>query len=170
MIKKLLLFLLIIPTLSSFHIIEKSVPAFNNYSPDNENLLVGNWALVKIESPDSIDIIPRSNEGVCISSEKTTAISYQRVALKDYLEKQLMPCITKFVFNKDNTFSFYRKERLTHSGKWFIRKNELVFEFKSGESTNTKLNKIVSINATELILESESHNKPVVFHFAKSEN
>lgn len=132
-------------------------------------LLEGNWVLVKIEAPDSIDIVPRSlaKEGFKISSDQTTTIPYERVVLKDYLSKQLIPGITKFIFNKDNTFIFFRKEAITFSGNWVIQKNELILEYKSAEALNTKLNRLVRLDSRELVLESESHNKIVLFYFIK---
>ena len=139
---------------------------------NNDSLLTGKWVLVNIEAPDSIDIVPRSiaMQGLKISSEETTKIPYERVVLQDYLQKQLHLGITKFIFNKDNTFSFQREEKLTYSGNWMIQNNELILEYKSAEILNTKFNKLLKLDTNELVLESESHNKTVVFHFRKSEN
>ena len=110
MLKILPLSILLIIFFASFHASEKNdCPLPYATSSNSEQLLLGNWVLVKIEAPDSIDIVPRATamEGLRISSEQTSTISYQRVALKDYLEKQLKIYVTKFIFNSNNTFDFF---------------------------------------------------------------
>lgn len=164
MIKKLPLCLLLLLTLPSFHWIEKpAIPA----SSDSENLLPGKWLLSKIVAKGNIDVIPRSEEGVPVSSDGTIKVKHRQIPLIDYLNKQLFIGVTKFIFKDDFSYEFFRKDKVTHSGKWLMEDKKLTFEFSSGESNIVKVNKIKKLNSTELVMESESHNKPVIFYFTR---
>ncbi len=166
MTKTLPLLSFIFVFLTSFIFIEgktKKIGEFSN--PIQPNLIVGNWVLCTISAKDSIDVIPASGLSVPISSNGTIKITTERVSLLDYISRQLKPGITKFLFSADNSFQFYRKESLAHSGKWTLNNETLVLEFSSGEKINTQSNKIISVDSTELVLESESHGKPITLHF-----
>lgn len=163
MLKNLLSIILLV-TLASFNYNGEKAPPCNP-SANSGSLVVGQWVLSAITSNDSVAVIPRSAEGVPVSSDMAINIRHEQIALADYLKKQLYPGATRFIFKEDQSYEFFRKDNLTHSGHWSVDGEKLKIEF--GPEKKIKTSKIIKLNSTELILESESHNKPVTFYFIR---
>lgn len=161
---KNLLFIILLVTLLSFNYEREKAPLYNP-SANSKSPVVGQWVLSAISANDSVEVIPRSAEGVPISSDMAINIKHEQIALADYLKKQLFPGTTRFIFKDDQSYAFFRKDNLTHSGYWSIDGDKLKIEF--GPEKKIKTSKIIKLSSTELIIESESHNKPVTFYFIR---
>jgi len=163
---------LILPVFLCFFMIAN--PASAQQPPGSQSLLEGQWVLKKLVAPDTVRVHKKAMLVQIKDGSKVPIIpdsAYNNVCLQDYLGKDLVPGVTKLVFSATDV-QFYRGQKLTHSGKWEISGNAkdggdaLVFTYNN--SANKKYNKLVSVDADELVLGTEEKGKPVTFYFAKT--
>jgi len=130
--------------------------------------VTGKWILANIDSKDTILVQDSYESLMPISSEKVKEkpAMVHKIALKDYMKKDLHPGITKFVFG-NGTFEFYRMETITYSGTFTIKGSALSLFRPTTKNSKPKISKIVLLNEKQLILESESNGKPLTLTFSK---
>ncbi len=147
-----------------------TVPLWVSAQQIDTKLLEGQWLLADITSNDSIwvSIHPDAQEPVSTGPNKNGSTERQKkkVAVADYMKKDLTCGVTRFVF-QGNTFQFYRGEALTFSGTITVKGKQLLLEYDNGNGKNTKENTIVTLTAGNLVLSSESKEQPVLLSFFK---
>ena len=124
----------------------------------------GAWVLSYIDAKGTIQVLKDGNATTTISkTEKPETIE---VPLLTYIQKDMKIGLTSFVFH-EQSYEFYRGRQVTFAGNYKINGQKLKLTFGTDKEPGEKVNKIITLSANQLVIESESHQKPITLFFNK---
>ena len=129
--------------------------------------LEGKWILKDLKTDATIYVSKTKSESKAIGTNiPETPPETTPIKLRAYLLNEMSLDVTKFIF-KNEKFEFYRKSELTFSGTYKIINEVVILSFTHKGVDNSKEMKLISVTKDEMILESNSHNRPFTLIFKR---